>query len=31
LLVGMVDSAVLNREELKRLAARIAVAKKGKK
>jgi predicted transcriptional regulator len=31
LLVGMVDSAVLNREELKRLATRIAVAKKGKK
>jgi len=31
LLVGMVDSNVLDSEELKRLAARIGVAKKGKK
>jgi BlaI family transcriptional regulator, penicillinase repressor len=31
LLVGMVDSKVLDREELKRLASRIAAAKKGKK
>jgi BlaI family transcriptional regulator, penicillinase repressor len=31
LLVGMVDSRVLDREELKRLATRIAGAKKGKK
>jgi predicted transcriptional regulator len=31
LLVGMVDSAVLDRKELQRLADRIAVAKKGKK
>ncbi len=31
LLVGMVDSRVLDREELKRLAKRIAGAKKGKK
>jgi predicted transcriptional regulator len=31
LLVGMVDSAVLDRKELQRLAERIAVAKKGKK
>jgi BlaI family transcriptional regulator, penicillinase repressor len=31
LLVGMVDSKVLDREELKRLATRIAAAKKGKK
>lgn len=31
LLVGMVDSKVLGREELKRLATRIAAAKKGKK
>lgn len=31
LLVGMVDSKVLGREELKRLANRIAAAKKGKK
>ena len=30
LLVGMVDSAVLDRKELQRLAARIAGAKKGK-
>jgi hypothetical protein len=27
----MVDSAVLDREELQRLAARIAASKKGKK
>lgn len=31
LLVGMVDSKVLDHEELKRLAARIAAAKKGEK
>lgn len=31
LLVGMVDSAVLDRKELQRLADRIASAKKGKK
>jgi BlaI family transcriptional regulator, penicillinase repressor len=31
LLAGMVDSAVLDREELQRLAARIAASKKGKK
>ena len=31
LLVGMVDSKVLDRQELKRLASRIADAKKGKK
>lgn len=31
LLVGMVDSNVLDSEELKRLATRIGVAKKGKK
>ncbi len=31
LLVGMVDSAVLDRKELQRLADRIAAAKKGKK
>jgi BlaI family penicillinase repressor len=31
LLVGMVDSAVLDRKELQRLADRIAEAKKGKK
>lgn len=31
LLVGMVDSKVLDREELQRLADRIAAAKKGKK
>ena len=31
LLVGMVDSKVLDREELKRLASRIADAKKAKK
>jgi predicted transcriptional regulator len=31
LLVGMVDSAVLDRKELQRLATRIATAKKGKK
>jgi BlaI family transcriptional regulator, penicillinase repressor len=31
LLVGMVDSKVLGREELKRLATLIAAAKKGKK
>jgi len=31
LLVGMVDSAVLDRKELQRLAERIAVAKKGTK
>ena len=31
LLVGMVDSKVLDREELKRLATRIAGAKKAKK
>ena len=31
LLVGMVDSKVLDRKELQRLAERIAAAKKGKK
>jgi BlaI family penicillinase repressor len=31
LLAGMVDSAVLDRKELQRLAQRIAAAKKGKK
>jgi BlaI family transcriptional regulator, penicillinase repressor len=31
LLVGMVDSSVLDRKELQRLAERIATAKKGKK
>jgi len=31
LLVGMVDSAVLDRKELQRLADRIAATKKGKK
>jgi predicted transcriptional regulator len=31
LLVGMVDSDVLGRKELQRLAERIATAKKGKK
>ncbi|HWX80274.1 MAG TPA: BlaI/MecI/CopY family transcriptional regulator [Steroidobacteraceae bacterium] len=31
LLTGMVDSAVLDRKELQRLAQRIAAAKKGKK
>ena len=31
LLVGMVDSSVLDRKELQRLADRIATAKKGKK
>jgi BlaI family transcriptional regulator, penicillinase repressor len=31
LLIGMVDSAVLDRKELQRLADRIASAKKGKK
>jgi hypothetical protein len=31
LLVGMVDSEVLDQTELQRLAERIAVARKGKK
>jgi hypothetical protein len=31
LLAGMVDSAVLDRKELQRLADRIAASKKGKK
>jgi hypothetical protein len=31
LLAGMVDSEVLDRKELQRLAQRIAAAKKGKK